>query len=118
MPVAAGPAQPSCVVSITSGGGGAALAWPSSCVDVVPDAERYRGVPNRAQSLQMAGLSFEQSHHKMCYVTPNPVFREFVSNGVIFMHKTCLVDPFRAQVRCLTRVRHVRHQPASKASLW
>lgn len=54
IPAAAGPAQPSCVVSITSRGGGAALAGPSSCVDMVPSAERYRGVPNQPQSLQMA----------------------------------------------------------------
>jgi len=45
---------------------------------MVPSAERYRGVPKRAQSLQMVDLSFEQSHHKMGYVTPNPGFRKFV----------------------------------------
>ena len=54
IPAAAGLAQPSHVVSITSRGGGAALAGPSSCVDMVPSAERYRGVPNQPQSLQMA----------------------------------------------------------------
>ena len=92
------------------GGGGAALAGPSSCVDMVPSG---RGVPNRAQSLPMAGLSFDQSY--LC--GPKPRFREFVSNGVILVHKTCLMAPGRAHVRCLTGVRHVRHQTASKASL-
>ena len=47
----------------------------------------------------------------------NPVFRKFVSNGVILVHKTCLIALFRAQVRCLTGVRHVRHQQRLRQSL-
>ena len=94
MPVAAGPAQPSCVVSITSGGGGAALAGPPSCVDVVPSAERYRGVPNRAQSLQMAGLSFEQSHRKMCYVTQTPFLGSSYLTALFLCTKRALLTLF------------------------
>ena len=100
------------MVSFTSGGDGAALAGPSSCVDMVPSAERYRGVPNRAQSLQMADLSFEQSYlhtPKNVLYDPQPRFREFVPNGVILVRKTCLSALFER--------RHVRHQTASKASL-
>ena len=52
-----------------------ALAGPSSCVDMVPSAERYRGVPNRAQSLQMADLepgALSRATYVLC--DPKPRF--------------------------------------------
>ena len=48
-------------------------------------------------------------------MTSNPVLREFVSNGVILVLKTCVIAPFQAQVRCHTGVNHVRHETASRA---
>lgn len=39
-----------------------------------------------------------------------------LSNGVISVHKTSLIAPFRAQARCLTLVSYVRHATASKTS--
>ena len=40
-------------------------------------------------------------------VAADPVFMEFVSNGVILAHEHCVVARFRAQRRCLTKKRHV-----------
>ena len=49
-------------------------------------------------------------------VAPTPVFKEFAPNGVILVCKKCLIAPFRAQGRCLTQVRHVKDETASKTS--
>lgn len=89
-------AQPSRVTSITSGGGGA-LAGPPSSVNIVPS-----GVVVPLCSALCCEADIE--------LAPNPVFRELLSNGVILVHKTCLIAPFRANARCLTGVRHVRYQ--------
>ena len=50
---------------------------------------------------------------------PNPVFKEFVTSGVIWMHEICIMplSQFSSAARCLMEARRVRHQTAPSARL-